>query len=38
MFLTTLWDSYTHLLFAFREMLCAGLFLFCKDEGAKAVS
>ena len=35
MFLTTLWDSYTHLLFAFREVLCAGLFSFAKRRAQK---
>ena len=28
MFETTLWDNYTHLRFAFRDVLWAGLFLF----------
>jgi len=28
MFETTLWDYYTHLRFAFRDVLWAGLFLF----------
>ena len=28
MFETTLWDNYTHLRFAFRDVLWTGLFLF----------